>query len=521
MTRKPKTVRKAKRAAAKVAKKTAAKVVAKQTARILSPGVIVGKKKRARGNELGSYLSRIGSRVGRTVGTYAHSFIDKIVGVGDYTIVPGGAISTTGGQMVPQFSKGRNPIVSHREYICDIFSSTGFNVQSFNINPGLASTFPWLYNLAVNYEQYKLKGCVFEFKSTSANALNSTNTALGTVIMATNYDVLDSNFASKLTMENYDMAMSCKPAESMLHGVECSKRLNPLSELFVRQTAVPTGADARLYDLGKFQIATYGMQAANVNIGELWVTYEVELIKPKLGQQLGQNIVVGRWNESSYVYNSDGSISTSTAGAATATFPFGSTLTTSLRVPTSGSTVNLSQYSVSGNNVYIAQPGSFMILYFGALGTAPTGAPSAPTLGGAASPGPTIFPNNNYGMNFWLGAAPTNAGGQNYANYAQCNAFTITSSASPGNLATVQFTSAASSGSQYWSLIIIPIPSGLTSPVLSPLEEIIKRLELLENNEEEKLCNTPELIEENEIRHISDSTLLARAISKLSSTQSK
>ena len=38
-----------------------------------------------------------------------------------------------------------------------------------------------------------------------------------------------------------------------------------------------------MYDLGKFQLATEGMQAASGNVGELWVTYEVEFFKQQLG----------------------------------------------------------------------------------------------------------------------------------------------------------------------------------------------------------------------------------------------
>jgi hypothetical protein len=39
--------------------------------------------------------------------------------------------------------------------------------------------FPWLSNIAQNFESYKLRGLVFEFKSMSGDALTSTNTALG------------------------------------------------------------------------------------------------------------------------------------------------------------------------------------------------------------------------------------------------------------------------------------------------------------------------------------------------------
>ena len=217
--------------------------------------------------------------------------------------------TVTNSKEVPQFSSTKmTNVVSHREYIGDVFTggiqpddktapySSPFtigNVQvagsgevlgngGFKINVGVKDTFPWLYNLARNYEQYRVHGMVFEFKSLSADALNSTNTALGSVIMATEYNAANPIFESKQQMENYEFAQSCKPSVSMMHAIECAPNLTSVSELYVRAGPIPLYQDPRLYDLGTFQIATCGMQAAQINIGELWCTYLVELIKPKI-----------------------------------------------------------------------------------------------------------------------------------------------------------------------------------------------------------------------------------------------
>ena len=61
------------------------------------------------------------------------------------------------------------------------------------------------------------------------------------------------------------------------------KAQSVLGDLYVRPTLnVPSGSDRRLYDFGNFQIATIGLQGTSVNVGELWVTYEIELFKPKV-----------------------------------------------------------------------------------------------------------------------------------------------------------------------------------------------------------------------------------------------
>lgn len=138
--------------------------------------------------------------IGKNIGTGVGGFFSKIFGGGAYT-VKNNSIMTDAGP--PVWSDDGSVTVKHREFLQDVSGSVAFTLQAFAINPGLFGTFPWLSALGANFEQYDLRGLVLEFKSTSASALNSTNTALGVVIMSTNYDTLDSNFTSKQQMEAY------------------------------------------------------------------------------------------------------------------------------------------------------------------------------------------------------------------------------------------------------------------------------------------------------------------------------
>jgi hypothetical protein len=192
--------------------------------------------------------------------------------------------------MVPGFKTTDSTVIVHREYIQDIVSGAGtpsaFTINSFPLNPGQPSTFPWLAQIAANYEEYDILGMVFEFISTSGESVASTNTSLGTVIMATEYDPTKPAFASKQAMENYSFAVSCKPSCSMLHAVECKKARTPVAQLYVR-TGANTGSDLRWTDFGNFYIATVGMPAAGTFLGELFVTFKVRLLKPRLPITLG------------------------------------------------------------------------------------------------------------------------------------------------------------------------------------------------------------------------------------------
>nr|QKV51300.1 putative capsid protein [Crucivirus sp.] len=251
----------------------------------------VGKTGGMIGTALGGYLGGpAGAALGSALGGSAGHYIGKLFGSGDYMVTsPKPLVQNTivnPGQ-VPLFdSAGSKDTIRirHRECLGDVFTSAtigAFSINNYPINPGMYQTFPWLSQVVGgNFQQYRINGMVFHFRSMSADALNSTNTALGSVVLATEYDSLDTPFASKIEMENTDYGVSSKPSCDVMHGIECARSQTTITELYVRNEAAPSGGDLRLYDLGRFSIATTGFQAASVNIGELWVTYDISLLKP-------------------------------------------------------------------------------------------------------------------------------------------------------------------------------------------------------------------------------------------------
>ena len=249
------------------------------------PGV--GKKVgRYLGENVGGYIPGIGGTLGGALGAVAgqgaHALVKRISGFGDYHVSKNSLVYNR--DAVPEFSNNneRCTMVVHREFITDIVGSSSFNIQSYRINPGVADTFPWLAAIAENYEQYVVQGMVFEFKTTSATAVASTNTALGTVVMATQYNSLAPNFINKQQMENYEFACSSVPSNSILHPIECDPTQTQCGGIFnVNAQVEPSEGDKRLYDVGRFSIATVGMQAEST-IGELWVSYKICFLKPRL-----------------------------------------------------------------------------------------------------------------------------------------------------------------------------------------------------------------------------------------------
>lgn len=208
--------------------------------------------------------------------------------------------------VVPQFALESDDgiVISRREYVSEIYgpppisgvpgtATVPFSVQSFPLNPGLEGTFPWLSQLAQNYDEYELIQLIFTYKSTTTESTSSTNGQVGTIIMATNYNAAAPNFSDKVTMMQYAFANSERITRSCQHGVECdpSKLSGPAGE-YVRNNPVVAGQDLKTYDHGRFQIAVANCAPAfsNISIGELWVSYTIKLRKPKFYTALGLGI---------------------------------------------------------------------------------------------------------------------------------------------------------------------------------------------------------------------------------------
>lgn len=234
-----------------------------------------------------------GAQVGSFIGRHARNIFNiakeglRLAGMGDYTLKSNSLLDTGGAtestvQIIPQGNRAVRLI--YKEYIGDVFThptvAGAFNLASYPINPGLPSTFPWLAPIAQQYEQWTPNGIVFEFRSTSSEY--TATQALGSVIMATEYDTLDSLYSNKQEMLNSCYSNEAKPSQRILHGLECDPRDNPMHIYYVRAGGIPTNASSRDYDLATFQIATQGGATTNLNLGSLYVHYDITFRKEQL-----------------------------------------------------------------------------------------------------------------------------------------------------------------------------------------------------------------------------------------------
>lgn len=243
----------------------------------------IGKALRLLGGAGGGALGAYGGNpvAGTAVGTSLGAALSKWMGFGDYTVTENSVVKRASTGIPMMHKEGQSVILRHREFIAQVKSSQGFAVQdSFQLNPGNVKTFPWLSSIASSFQEYKFRGLVFHYIPSSGSAVASTNAALGTVMLQTSYRSNDAAPQTKSELLNEYWSGESVPNDTFAHPIECDPTENPFNVQYVRTDDIPTGDSQLLYDLGVTHLCTSGQQADGNTLGDLWVTYEVELKKP-------------------------------------------------------------------------------------------------------------------------------------------------------------------------------------------------------------------------------------------------
>lgn len=256
----------------------------------------------AAGGAIGSYIApgigtatgaSIGSDLGRRVGNRFR----EITGYGDYQINQNTVMFPSQATMIPSF--GEDEIrVKKREIIGHIDMSQAFSNNVFRINASDPQTFPWLARIALNYQQYRFNGLVFEYKSTSSVSIaSSTDLSLGQVMMATNYDAVEgeNGFVDDIQLLGSFFSNQGRSSENIMHAIECAPKDQPMKWYYTRNSAAQGTTDDRLYDMGIFNLATQGAQSDYTNAGMLYVTYDVSFQKSIQNNQLGLALNSSQW----------------------------------------------------------------------------------------------------------------------------------------------------------------------------------------------------------------------------------
>lgn len=214
-------------------------------------------------------------RAGAYLGGMAGRGLSNFTGVGDYVF---NDIVHTPSMPTRKMSNGWR--ISNCEFVAD-FKATGntdFNAKRYSLNPGDPDSFPWLSRVAQLYQKFKFEQLIFEYRSNTSDYAASG--PLGTVIISPVYNVLGDVPNTKQQLEAYAHAVSTKPSNSIMCGVECDPREENIKWYYVRK---PSDNATQFTDPGYMLFAVSGLPSTTqVTMGEIWVHYTIKFDEPIL-----------------------------------------------------------------------------------------------------------------------------------------------------------------------------------------------------------------------------------------------
>jgi len=291
-------------------------------------------------------------------------------------------------------NKMRNTVISHCEQIAEVTAANGstYSLQvPLQINPGLASTFPWLSQIAQNYEAYEFKKLQFVFIPYVSTATNGWN--------AMNFDYnpqeeSSTQFPTKQSFTDYDGSVQCNAWEAFQMPIRCPNLEGPRVRT-IRTGAITGQYDLHNYDHGQFNFAV-GASTGTSAIGTLYVCYSIALSRPRISTSgTGQGSLA-----SGLVGYTTGVAKTSVFGAVSTNLPVSVDSTMGLNVSSNGS-IGVSNATISftsGSSSFITTNNTYLV----AISLVGTGLAvnTANDSGIASESGYNIILNTNWCVNF-------------------------------------------------------------------------------------------------------------------------
>jgi len=173
--------------------------------------------------------------------------------------------------------------VQKREYITTLNGSVNFSAAyNYNINPGLEESFPWLWETAVKWQQYKF------YKFRVLYVSRSSTASTGSVIISPEYNISDGIPTNKREALDTQDAVT----DATWKELQCDMDITAMFGIGPRNQVRkgPISSDLATYDCAIVSLCTDG-QSSTSPIGEIWFEYDVEFFVPQstpLGTQLSQ-----------------------------------------------------------------------------------------------------------------------------------------------------------------------------------------------------------------------------------------
>jgi hypothetical protein len=166
--------------------------------------------------------------------------------------------------------------IRHRELVASISGSISYAVsQSFDLNPGLVASFPWLSIEAQGWETYHFNSLKYEYYTRTGTSTP------GSVILAPDYDAADAAPVSEQIASSYADAEEDAPWKDMVCILNEKGLAGGVTKKFVRTNPLlPPNQDIKTFDSGTMFICT--TDGTGTSWGKLWVEYDVTFWTPQL-----------------------------------------------------------------------------------------------------------------------------------------------------------------------------------------------------------------------------------------------
>lgn len=164
----------------------------------------------------------------------------------------------------------------HLEPLRTISGSVAASVTSIRLNPGLSEAGPWCARMARNFESYEVRSLRVHYFTRAGTSKT------GRVVLAIDYDALDSVPTSFLQVANYEDAA----IDSAWKDITLTSKVGNLmkvKERFIRDEYSVSDQDLRLSDIGRLHIWVEGMDDASA-VGDVFIEYEYILKTPQVDE---------------------------------------------------------------------------------------------------------------------------------------------------------------------------------------------------------------------------------------------
>jgi len=170
-----------------------------------------------------------------------------------------------------QIIRDRHVLVRHRELVTIVTLGGKNSYERVQLTPGGSVMMPWLNGLAKQYKFYRLRGMVFDYIPKVCNK----NLAL--------INIASSQQSDDRLMSTFPCYQKMRACSRWIHPVECVKA--PVGRDYIVGHGDPSPGGG-----GMLSILPEGKYPDHGDLGELWVSYEVELWGSPMEVALGDNI---------------------------------------------------------------------------------------------------------------------------------------------------------------------------------------------------------------------------------------